>query len=690
MKDRVRELEEEIVSLRIENETLKKQLSYITSHRINETESKGLIQGSENETSVSLEEISGNSISIMLLIDPSNGKIIDANDLALNFYGYTKSQIKNMNISDINILSKYEIQKEMKRASRSTKNLFYFNHKLSNGDLRNVLVISDLINVHGRNLLFSRIFDITDSNRKSKKLIESENKFKHMFNNINDMILVFTIDKYGNIRNFVEANEAACYLLGYTYEEILKLSPVYIEKRENNTLKNLVKLIIKNKYGTFQTKFITKKRNYIPVEINAHYFELNDEINILMVAKDISKRKEIEYALKNSIKQQEKLLSALPAAIFIVDKNKILSVNEYGKNLLGYDSCDELLGKDYLQFVVHPDYHDKVKARNKIKTIDAPLIEEKYIKKNGEVVDVEVTALKIPYENGSALLIFATNITEWKTMQNELIEMSQVEKLRTEFFANLSHELRTPLNVILGSLQLQEFYLKNERMGINTDKYKKIHERTKRNCYRLLRLVNNLIDITRIDSGFYEVGFQNYDIVHLIKTIVKAIEDYVVKKNLNIQFNTNVDSLIIACDPEKIERIMLNLLSNSIKFTEPKGHIKVEINTTEQEAIIVVKDSGIGIPKEKQDIIFERFVQVDKSLTRRHEGSGIGLSLVKSLVELHNGSISVISAVKEGSEFIIKLPNRTDIISNEEYKINSYDSFNIERMHIEFSDIYSK
>ena len=689
MKDKVRELEEEIVSLRIENETLKKQLSYITSHTVNEIESKGLIQ-SEKESSISLEEISGNNISIMLLIDPSNGKIIDANDLAVNFYGYTKSQIKNMNISDINILSKHEIQKEMERASRSTKNLFYFNHKLSNGDIRNVLVISDLININGRNLLFSRIFDITDSNKKSKKLIESENKFKHMFNNINDMILVFTIDKYGNIRNFVEANESACYLLGYTYEEILKLSPIYIEKRENNTLKNLAKIIIKNKYATFETKFITKKRNYIPVEINAHYFEINDEINILMVAKDISKRKEIELALKNSIKQQEKLLSALPAAIFIVDKNKILSVNEYGKNLLEYDSCDELLGKDYLQNVVHPDYHDMVKARNKIKTIDEPLIEEKYIKKNGEIVDVEVTALKIPYENGSALLIFATNITEWKTMQNELIEISQVEKLRTEFFANLSHELRTPLNVILGSLQLQEFYLKNERMGINTDKYKKIHERTKRNCYRLLRLVNNLIDITRIDSGFYEVGFQNYDIVHLIKTIVKSIEDYVVKKNLNIQFNTNVDSLIIACDPEKIERIMLNLLSNSIKFTEPHGYIKVEINETEQEVIIVVKDSGIGIPKEKQDIIFERFVQVDKSLTRRHEGSGIGLSLVKSLVELHNGSISVISAVQEGSEFIIKLPNRTDIINNEEYKVNSYDSFNIERMYIEFSDIYSK
>jgi signal transduction histidine kinase len=150
-----------------------------------------------------------------------------------------------------------------------------------------------------------------------------------------------------------------------------------------------------------------------------------------------------------------------------------------------------------------------------------------------------------------------------------------------------------------------------------------------------------------------------------------------------------VEEKIIACDLDAIERIMLNLISNALKFTEPGGKIFVNIFDKEDRIIISVKDTGIGICQEKQGIIFERFVQGDKTITRKQQGSGIGLSLVKSLVKLHKGDISLKSKLGEGSEFIIELPVTLVEGSDKEAKLKrmSYED-NIEKVQIEFSDIY--
>lgn len=209
------------------------------------------------------------------------------------------------------------------------------------------------------------------------------------------------------------------------------------------------------------------------------------------------------------------------------------------------------------------------------------------------------------------------------------------------------------------------------------------------NCYRLLRLVNNLIDITKIDAGYFSINKINYDIVNLIEDITLSVAEYIENKGLSVVFDTDVEEKIIACDPEKIERIMLNLLSNAVKFTPRGGKIMVNVENGERKICIKVKDTGKGIPREKLNSIFERFVQVDKSLAREHEGSGIGLSLVKALVELHGGTISVKSKENCGSEFIIYLPCKLvdNKISNE--NINEIGENCIEKINVEFSDIYN-
>lgn len=275
--------------------------------------------------------------------------------------------------------------------------------------------------------------------------------------------------------------------------------------------------------------------------------------------------------------------------------------------------------------------------------------------------------------------------------RRRLNELKEADRIKTEFFTNISHELRTPINVIFSALQMEELMLKEcSNDNFYTDKFKYI-KMMKQNCCRLLRLISNLIDITKIDNGYFTINEINDDIINLIENVTLSVADYIENKGISITFDTDIEEKIIAHDPEKIERIILNLLSNAVKFTPRDGNIIVKVEDNTSTICIRVKDTGRGIPNSKLDSIFERFVQVDKSLTRNHEGSGIGLSIVKSLVELHGGKISVKSKEGKGTEFIINIPCK---LVEGEVSVKSTCSVSIdksytEKINMEFSDIYN-
>lgn len=274
--------------------------------------------------------------------------------------------------------------------------------------------------------------------------------------------------------------------------------------------------------------------------------------------------------------------------------------------------------------------------------------------------------------------------------ENKLLleEVVKYDKLKTEFIANMSHELKTPLNIIFSTAQLFSLYI-SKGESLNVNKLNQYTGTIKQNCYRLLRLVNNLIDITKIDSGFMELNLSNHNIVEITEEITLSTADYVESMSRTIIFDTNVEEKIIAFDEEKMERILLNLISNATKFTKPGDTIEVGVYDKNDHVIISVKDNGRGIPEDKLSQIFQRFKQVDYLLSRAHEGSGIGLSIVKSLVELHGGKIDVKSKYKEGTEFIINLP--VNLLSNDdkqEQKRDLTNKTNVEKIQIEFSDIY--
>lgn len=261
----------------------------------------------------------------------------------------------------------------------------------------------------------------------------------------------------------------------------------------------------------------------------------------------------------------------------------------------------------------------------------------------------------------------------------------EFERLRMEFFANLSHEFRTPLNLIFSSIQLLELMIERNQDSKNYITYTNI---IKQNGYRLLKMVNNLIDSTRLNVGCIDYNPSNYNIVEFIENICDSVQNYVRAEGISLIFDTELEEQVMAFDFEKMERIMLNILSNAIKYNKENGDIFVNISFKEDKVCISVKDSGIGIPEDKLEDIFELFKQVNNRITKISEGSGIGLSIVKSLVDLHNGTIAVKSEKGIGSEFIIEIPISICEESEQHRNTLKYNKY-VENIDIEFSDIYS-
>lgn len=307
-----------------------------------------------------------------------------------------------------------------------------------------------------------------------------------------------------------------------------------------------------------------------------------------------------------------------------------------------------------------------------------------YIKDIDKILDISIQVFEICNKKYRVLTI--KDVSEKYELEKALLEYEKIKQediIKNEFFSNISHELKTPLNII---------YSANQLLGVSVQKsnFKDIYIKYKDcldiNCKRMLRLIDNIVDITKLDVGFKYPEFDNYDVVKIVEDMTLSVASYANIKGIEVLFDTDVEELDIKCDPDMLERIVLNLLSNAIKFSEEGGSILVEIFSDETWVGIKVKDDGIGIPLNIQDKIFDRFVQGDKSMRRKKEGSGIGLSLVKSLVELMDGKIYLQSDGKNGTEFTVLLPNK--LVEEEDKKVHKDYHVDLQRIQLELSDIY--
>lgn len=403
---------------------------------------------------------------------------------------------------------------------------------------------------------------------------------------------------------------------------------------------------------------------------------------------------DMEKALKESEESFKSVFNYSAAGMSITSLDgRMLKVNHALCDIMGY-SEEELTGIKFHK-ISHPvDCEIDVSYLAQVLEGKIPSyqMEKRFIHKDGHIIWGVLSVSAVRNYNGAPLYIIAQvqDITSIKQADEALL----YDRLRTEFFANISHELRTPINIIFSTLQLFELFIKHNLFESSMQDIIRHMGVMKQNCYRLIRLINNIIEATKIDAGFYNLSLHNLDIIQIVEGITSSVADYIKSKGLCIQFCSHLENKIIACDPDKIERIMLNLLSNAVKFSKAQGIINVLLLEENNCIVILVRDNGIGIEKENLETIFQRFRQADTSFTRSYEGSGIGLSLVKSLVEQHGGSISVQSDYGTGSTFTIKLPVRLvndnpGDIKGTAAKINNLKDSRIERINIEFSDIYS-
>ncbi|WP_270563413.1 ATP-binding protein [Clostridium beijerinckii] len=432
-------------------------------------------------------------------------------------------------------------------------------------------------------------------------------------------------------------------------------------------------------------------------------FELK-EFNIIL-EEEMNERTRTEEALKESERQLRHSIEEAPVPIMLYTEDGFVKkINRSWSDITGYKLEDIPTISEWAN--ISEAFKEELSSTNIKK-----LFNSEKRQNNGEFsISAHDGSIRIcnfysayigDLEDGHKLFMkVAIDLTEKKHMEElqksveeerkKLYEIKEYDRIRTEFFSNISHELRTPISVIFSALQMHELRLKDcifENKSIDKYKYTKI---MKQNCYRILRLINNIIDITKIDSGYFNINEHNIDIIALIENITLSVADYIENKGLSLIFDTNVEEKNMSCDPEKIERIILNILSNAVKFTSSGGKITVSIEDCYDRICIKIKDTGRGIPQDKLNSIFERFIQVDKSLARDHEGSGIGLSLVKSLVELHGGIISVKSKINCGTEFVIYIPYKLVKNEEEEYSLcSSIGGDCIEKINIEFSDIYN-
>ena len=237
-------------------------------------------------------------------------------------------------------------------------------------------------------------------------------------------------------------------------------------------------------------------------------------------------------------------------------------------------------------------------------------------------------------------------------LQGAIKELQEANQAKAQFLANISHELRTPLNVIIGSAEI----LKEPMLGELTQKQNNYVDNIHSSGAHLLQLINDILDVSKIAAGKMHLNISEFGIKDVVNQTVRNMSSYIGEKQLNIEVNISPEDFLVRADVQKIRQILYNLVSNAVKFTNNDGHIQIKVVKLGNMMEVVVKDDGIGIAAEDQERVFKEFEQVDASYARENGGTGLGLPLVKKLVEMHGGTVCLKSEKGEGTEILFTIP----------------------------------
>jgi PAS domain S-box-containing protein len=442
-----------------------------------------------------------------------------------------------------------------------------------------------------------------------------------------------------------------------------------------------------------ESLILRKDGSLVPVEITGSLIELDGTYIAQGIFRDISKRKRIESALVDSEKRYRALFNHKSDAVFINSftetgkPSNFIEVNQAACESLGY-SREELLTMGPGD-IMPKDFFCK---REVIETLHAQKYATQEIlhqTKDGKIFPVELNLVELEDSQGKTLVITsARNISDRKDHEHQLelanAELIRATRLKDEFLANMSHELRTPLNAILG---MSEGLLEGILGAINERQTQAIAAIEKSGRH-LLALINDILDLSKIEAGKLELEITKVDILQLCQSSLNFVKHQAFKRQIQLRANLSKEVGEMSLDERRIRQVLINLLSNAVKFTPIGGRVTldvhyepIEVNLAEHISLtriplqskpnsvldscpledrfylcISVTDTGIGISPLDQLKLFKPFVQIDSSFNRKYEGTGLGLALVKQIVEMHGGDVNLRSQIGEGSCFTVRLP----------------------------------
>ncbi len=492
-----------------------------------------------------------------------------------------------------------------------------------------------------------------------EQLVESKEKYKSLYEQA-----PLAYQSLNTDGNFIDINPQWCTTLGYNREEVIGkwfgdfLHPDYVEhfrinfpKFKKNGSVSGVQFQMKRKDGSFI---------FVSYEGCIGYNTDGSMKQTYCTFKDIT----TEYIANQKLIENEERFKTLfydnISNMLIIDSEsgQILFANNAAIKFYGYsiNEIKELKISDINTLSVEEINFEMQNAVNNRQNY----FKFKHQLSNGEIRDVEVYSSKIKLQGKILLYSIINDITKQLQLENDLIEAKEnaerSDRLKSTFLANMSHEIRTPLNGVLGFASLLS---EEELPQVTVKRYSDIINKSGQ---RLLDLINNLLDISKIESGNMPVKITDFKPFDVVQEVANLFSIKAKEKNLEIQLDisSELENLIIKSDLLFFNQILSNIVGNAIKFCE-NGAIQISYRVLSNNIEFCVSDNGPGISQDKQGELFERFYQVNQSLSRKHEGSGLGLALCKLLVNLLHGRIWLNSKLGEGSSFYFTIPTTIGI-----------------------------
>jgi len=478
--------------------------------------------------------------------------------------------------------------------------------------------------------------DITERKRVEEELQERA----QLLDGATDSIFLHDFDG-----NFIYMNETACRTHGYSREEFmkLKLQDVIAPERVSRLDSNFQEML-KEGQVVFESAHLRKDGSIMPAEVHGRTIESGGRKLLLTVIRDITERKKAEESIQRDRNQLEAILSSLAEGIVVRDTgNRIILMNLAAEQMLGL-RIEDVLGEEADNYlVVKKKDIEEVERKEAVGEVVAPLI-----RKGGDkVLSINVRIIKTADGQRLGAVCAIRDITE----------LAKVDQMKTEFVSMVSHELRTPLTSIKGYVDL----VVDGKAGEINETQREFLGIVQSNTDRLVALINDLLDVSRIESGKIHLNITVVPIDGLIREVATSLRNQIEEKKLSLELAIPREPIKVRGDCARISQVLTNLLSNAYKFTPEGGKISVCAKATDGRVQVDVTDTGIGISDQDQKKLFTKFFRADSTITREVGGTGLGLNIAKSIVEMHGGKIWVESEVGKGSTFSFTLPAAVSI-----------------------------